>query len=195
MSSKKAKKSSRCGVLFLAKCIKRLSKESIDNVDIYIHDDDLLNWYVMIHGSKDSPFEGGSFLSRISFSEKYPQVAPNIYFYTPNGRFNYVGDPTATNGYDHDGRICLTNTAYHPEEWSQILKPWHIISQLITEFETTDRDKWVGIYHINYGSHSDKMINDIKKKYSKTSHEYNMKDRFISNILKTFTHVYEGKRV
>ena len=93
--------------------IKRLSreyaviqKEPIENILIKPCVDNILTWYFVIKGHKDTPYEGGFYAGKIVFPVEYPFKAPAIMMLTPNGRFN-VGTP-----------ICLSYTAYHQETWN-----------------------------------------------------------------------------
>ena len=68
--------------------------------------DDLFLWHFTIKGAKDTPFEGGIYHGKIVFPPQYPMKPPDIYFFTPNGRF------------ETHQKLCLTFTSYHPEQWN-----------------------------------------------------------------------------
>jgi ubiquitin-conjugating enzyme E2 J1 len=67
--------------------------------------DDLFLWHFTIRGPPDTPFEDGVYHGKIVFPPEYPLKPPDVYFLTPNGRF------------DCDVRICLNTTSFHPESW------------------------------------------------------------------------------
>ena len=69
-------------------------------------DNDLFNWHFTIRGPKDSDFEKGIYHGKIIFPVEYPFKPPDLYFLTPNGR------------YETNIKICLSVTKFHPEEWS-----------------------------------------------------------------------------
>ncbi len=102
--------------------IKRLSreyagiqKEPIENVLIKPHVDNMLTWYFVIKGHKDTPYDGGFYAGKIIFPAEYPFKAPDIIMLTPTGRFE-VGK-----------KICLSYTAYHQELWNPM---WTISTML-----------------------------------------------------------------
>ena len=68
--------------------------------------DDMLTWHFTIKGPKDTPFEGGIYHGKIMFPQSYPFKPPDIYFLTPNGRF------------ETNKKICLSITSFHPDSWN-----------------------------------------------------------------------------
>ena len=93
-------------------CIKRLQTELKNfkcnpstNVDACPSEDDILKWYFIIDGPRDSPYEGGEYQGYITFPKDYPFKAPHIAMSTPNGRF------------ETNANICMSMTAWHPESW------------------------------------------------------------------------------
>jgi len=75
-----------------------------------------LNGTSQLGVKKDSDFEGGIYHGRIILPSEYPFKPPNIAFLTPNGRFE-IGQ-----------KICLSISAYHPEEWQP---SWSIRTVLV----------------------------------------------------------------
>ena len=65
--------------------------------------------------SSSSDFAGGRYHGRMFLPTEYPFKAPDIMFYTPNGRFE-VGK-----------KICLSVTAFHQESWSP---SWNVRTML-----------------------------------------------------------------
>ena len=99
----------------LAKDVKQIMKEPLDENGIYyFHDDtDMLKGRAMIVGQKDTPYYGGYYFFSITFPSDYPFRPPNVSFLT-NGdgiRFNpnlYI-----------NGKVCVSilNT-WAGEQWS-----------------------------------------------------------------------------
>jgi ubiquitin-protein ligase len=99
----------------LAKDVKQIMKEPLDENGIYyFHDDtDMLKGLAMIVGQPDTPYYGGYYFFLINFSNDYPYSPPRVTFLT-NGdgvRFNpnlYI-----------NGKVCVSilNT-WAGEQWS-----------------------------------------------------------------------------
>lgn len=71
-----------------------------------VTDDDLFVWHFTIRGTPDSAFQGGIYHGKIVFPHNYPLTPPDIFFLTPNGRFEI------------NRALCLSFTSYHPESWN-----------------------------------------------------------------------------
>lgn len=54
---------------------------------VYVDEKDLLEWFILLQGAPDSPYEGGWYVMRIKFKHDYPFKAPAVSMITPNGRF------------------------------------------------------------------------------------------------------------
>ncbi|DAZ99561.1 TPA: hypothetical protein N0F65_001389 [Lagenidium giganteum] len=65
----------------------------------------MFDWHFTLRGPRDTEFEGGIYHGRILLPSDYPFKPPNIMLLTPNGRFEVRK------------KICLSISAYHPEEW------------------------------------------------------------------------------
>jgi ubiquitin-conjugating enzyme E2 J2 len=76
----------------------------------------ILDWYYVFEGPKDTPYAGGRYLGLLRFPPKYPFAPPMIKMLTPNGRFV------------PNTRLCLSISDYHPETWNPI---WNVGSILI----------------------------------------------------------------
>ena len=81
----------------LNKEIQDLSTNPIDNVEVNLQDDNVVKWDVKIGGPSESPYEGGTFLVELDFSDNYPFKAPKILFKT---KIYHPNVETAT------GKIC-----------------------------------------------------------------------------------------
>lgn len=80
-------------------------------------DDNLFIWHFIIKGQRDTAFEGGIYHGKIDFPRSYPFSPPDIYFFTPNGRFE-----THT-------KLCLNITSYHPDTWNP---SWDVRTALLS---------------------------------------------------------------
>ncbi len=142
------------------KCVRRLNnemrkieKEPIPNAFVRADNDNVLDWYFVIHGL-DGDYTGGMYLGKISFPPQYPFKAPTLKFMTPNGRF------------EPDKTICTTFTHYHPEEWSP---EWNTAGMLLgmISFMYEESDSGVG---------SIRMSTEQRQELAKNSMEYNRKN-------------------
>ena len=66
----------------------------------------ILDWYFLIDGPKDTAYDKGKYLGKILFPQDYPFTPPGISMSTPSGRF------------DPGTKICLSTAEYHPETWT-----------------------------------------------------------------------------
>lgn len=79
--------------------------------------DDLFLWHFTIKGQKGTPFEGGIYHGKIVFPAQYPFAPPDIYFFTPNGRF------------ETNTKICFSITSFHPDTWNPA---WDVRTALLS---------------------------------------------------------------
>ena len=116
----------------LAKDIKNILRDPIENI-FYKHDEEnILKGYALIIGPNDTPYERGFYFFEFTFPEEYPFLPPVVKYYTNDGhtRFNpnlYI-----------NGKVCLSilNT-WKGEGWSSCQ---NIRSVLIT-LQTTLNNK------------------------------------------------------
>jgi ubiquitin-conjugating enzyme E2 J2 len=106
-------------------CVKRLQKEYSDlqknplpDIEAAPDPGNLLAWYFVFEGPKDTPYEGGEYFGRIQFPTTYPFKPPSVYMLTPSGRFKT------------DTSICMSMTSFHPESWSPMWNAGKIIQGL-----------------------------------------------------------------
>ena len=78
-------------------------------------DDNLFVWSATICGPQDSPWEGGIFSLRLTFSDAYPATAPRVRF---------VSEMFHPNIYP-DGTLCMDTIQ---DQWS----PVHSVASLLT---------------------------------------------------------------
>ena len=75
----------------------------------------ILDWYFLIDGPKDTPYAHGKYLGKILFPKEYPFKPPGIIMSTPSGRF------------EPGKKICMSMSDYHPESWNPM---WSVSSIL-----------------------------------------------------------------
>src|SRR4029079_11993461 len=129
---------------------KSLKKDPIPNMEVKC-DGNILEWYFLLKGTKNSCYEGGFYIGKIALDKEYPQVGPDLYMLTPSGRFMI------------DQKICVTATKFHKDEWT----PLWTIRNLLVGFESIMMDDTEhGISHI---------YEPIEKRieYAKNSLEFN----------------------
>ncbi len=85
--------------------IKEMQDDPSDQYHAMPLDDNLFDWHFTLRGPEGTDFEGGVYHGRIVLPSEYPFKPPNIYFMNRNGRFEI------------NKKICLSFSAYHPEEW------------------------------------------------------------------------------
>lgn len=143
--------------------IKLLKKDPLEHLDAIMDTKDPLVWYFLVKGPDDSDFKGGFYLGKILLHPTYPDKPGDFMMLTPNGRFLI------------DRKICLSNTAYHSNEWTPA---WNLKLILLGFLSIMLDDKENGISHI----HDNKTI---RKKYAEESMEYNRVN--YPDLIKKFT--------
>ena len=78
--------------------------------------DDIFEWYFAIRGPRDSDFEGGIYLGRLTLPPDYPLAPPSFTMLTRSGRF------------ETGVRICLSISSFHADLWSP---SWSVRSALL----------------------------------------------------------------
>ena len=145
--------------------IKILKKEPLPNFDIYINNENILEWYFLLKGPEETIYEGGYYIGKIILTKEYPHKPPRFRMLTPSGRCLINDD------------ICLSNSNFHSSEWTSA---WNIRTMLIGFLSIMLDNKEHGIGHIHYKD-------EIKEKYKKESIEYNKKKyKDIFNKFKKF---------
>ena len=104
--------------------MKELATQPSDQYQAAPREDDLFDWHFTLRGPPGTDFEGGLYHGRILLPSDYPFKPPNIIFLTPNGRFEVRK------------KICLSISAYHPEEWQPAWGVRTILEALISFFTT-----------------------------------------------------------
>ncbi|CAD8191850.1 unnamed protein product [Paramecium octaurelia] len=86
----------------------------------------LYEWHFTIRGPEDSDYQEGIYHGKIELPVDYPIKPPNIYFLTPNGRFEVKT------------KICLSITKFHPENWNPSWTIRTMIEGIIQHFHVSD---------------------------------------------------------
>jgi ubiquitin-protein ligase len=138
-----------------------LKKESSDEIDAVPNDTNMLEWFFLVRGAKETPFHGGYYLGKLNFPADYPNKGPALTMLTPSGRFLI------------NQNVCLTNTHYHPESWNPL---WNIYVFLIGFISIMSDDKTNGVAHIipSYGTtKTAEQLKVERVESAKASAEYN----------------------
>jgi ubiquitin-conjugating enzyme E2 J1 len=93
------------GVRRIMEEVSEMKKDPSDQYFATPLEDNIFDWHFTLRGPKGTDFEGGFYHGRILLPSGYPFKPPNIYFLNENGRFEIKK------------KICLSFSAYHPEEW------------------------------------------------------------------------------
>ena len=83
--------------------IKRLQRELISlreysEFSCFPNDNNIFDWNVILFGPNETPYEGGIFKAKLSFTPQYPNKAP---------KFQFISKITHPNIYP-DGRVCIS---------------------------------------------------------------------------------------
>lgn len=153
--------------------MKLLRKDPVKDVDVYVDENNMLNWYFLIHGEKKSVYEGGEYIGEIMYPNNYPRSPPDFKMLTPSGRFA------------PGSKICLSNSTYHANEWSP---EWTISGTIRAFLSIFNSDDTTGISHITTFEKSEKVKKEViedRKKFAKSSISYNKKKNadLYANIL------------
>jgi ubiquitin-protein ligase len=97
-------------------------------VEIKEEENNILNVHFIIPGSIDTPYFGGLYHCMVRLNDDHPMAPPNVYMFTPNGRFKPSGYPIERD----DRGICFSTTAYHPESWTPALSLETVIKGMIS---------------------------------------------------------------
>ena len=111
--------------------VRELHTDPSDQYAAAPRETDIFEWDFAIRGPPGTPFEGGVYHGRIILPTEYPFKPPHIMLLTENGRWE-VGK-----------KICLSISAYHPEEWQPA---WGVrtILEAIIAFMPTDGNGAIG---------------------------------------------------
>ncbi|OWA52974.1 Ubiquitin-conjugating enzyme E2 J2 [Hypsibius exemplaris] len=125
----------------LQKDFKRLMMDPVPYVTAAPKPNNFLEWFFLVRGPEDTPYEGGFYMGRLIFPADYPFKPPSIMMVTPSGRFS------------PNTRLCLSNSDFHPESWNPAWNVGTILCGLVSfmtgnqstvgSIKTTDVEKKV----------------------------------------------------
>ncbi|GAB1220838.1 hypothetical protein ENUP19_0060G0014 [Entamoeba nuttalli] len=137
--------------------VKRLQREYAaflksppSDMTIYLIESSVHECHFSFKGQSETDFAEGIYHGKFVFPYDYPKNPPEVYFFTPNGRFAI------------NTKICLSITSFHPETWTPV---WSISSMLeaIRAFMLTPAAGAVGGLE---------TCSDIKKEFAIKSQYY-----------------------
>lgn len=65
----------------------RLKRDPVPYITAEPVPENILEWYFVINGPENSPYEGGYYFGSLCFAKEFPFKPPAIFMVTPNGRF------------------------------------------------------------------------------------------------------------
>ncbi|XQJ30408.1 ubiquitin-conjugating enzyme E2, putative [Leishmania guyanensis] len=142
-----------------AQCLKRLQIElrklnAEEELPFRVGADpqNMLRCYFVVDGPADTPYEGGRYVGLIEIPSDYPFKPPSVQMCTPSGRLKT------------GMQICLSNSSYHPENWSPMWGLRTILIALVSFFASEEPTT---------GSMS--ATAEERRKYAASSRKYNVK--------------------
>jgi ubiquitin-conjugating enzyme E2 J1 len=81
-------------------------------------ENDMHVWHFTLRGYPESVFSRGLYHGVIKLPKEYPLKAPDIQFFTPNGRFKV------------NTNICLSASGFHPESWTPLWKVRNLVEAI-----------------------------------------------------------------
>lgn len=147
--------------------MKMLKTKPLPDLDAIYDESNILVWYFLLKGPKNTVYDGGYYLGRITYHENHPFHPPGVIMLTPSGRFLI------------NEKLCLTNTDYHPEEWTPTWNIQSFLSGFMSIFmDSTEH----GVGHI--------FREDPERiQLAKESVSYNKKHHL--DIIKRFTRFFD----
>ncbi|CAJ1042170.1 putative Ubiquitin-conjugating enzyme, partial [Leishmania shawi] len=116
-----------------AQCLKRLQIElrklnAEEELPFRVGADpqNMLRCYFVVDGPADTPYEGGRYVGLIEIPSDYPFKPPSVQMCTPSGRLKT------------GMQICLSNSSYHPENWSPMWGLRTILIALVSFFASEE---------------------------------------------------------
>lgn len=124
-------------------CLKRLRTEIRKNglteeeptevstgIWMYVNPERFIEWYVMIEGVEDTPYEGGFYFFTIVIPNDYPAVPPKVTFETRDGRLHFHPQMYRC------GKVCLSilGTWQGDEQWTSAMNIHNVCLSLQTLF-------------------------------------------------------------
>lgn len=158
----------------LKKELDKITKEKNELFEAKPLPNNLLEWHYVIKGPKNTPYENGYYHGVLKFPSDYPYKPPSIQLLTPNGRFS-------TNT-----RLCLSNSDYHPENWS----PFWSVSNILLGFvsfmcENSDHNNGIGAIHTN---------DETKKRHAYESLQYNLNNALFKQLFPHYEAIHQQQK-
>ena len=138
------------GIKRIQKEYRDLLKEPVNNFIAKPFDDNIYDWRFIFKGEKDTVYEGGIYMGKLTLPKEYPWKPPRIQMITPNGRFS------------HTKPLCLSFSHYHPESWNPALNIRTMLVSMISFFYDS--------IHTTGGLKTD---DETKRNLASSSIEYN----------------------
>ncbi len=141
-----------------------IAKDPHEFIDLVYDKYDISTSYFMIKGPKNSEYDGGYYIGRITYNDDYPMSAPNFVMFTPSGRFKV------------ETKICSLRPGYSCDSWSPMWSIHAVLTFLLSIMINDSIDD-----NISCILCTKEERNDLAKK----SIEYNKKN--YPTIFKLFT--------
>jgi len=159
----------RAVVIRVAKEMSELLKEPHPNAEIFMDQDDVQRWTLLLKGTIGTPYEGGVWALQINFPNDYPFHPPKVVFLTPIYHCNI----------SKEGRICLDILR---DSWSPMITISTLIQGLVELLRTPNpedaMEAWIASlartdpaqYMLNAKDHTKQNasvpIDELKKIYN-----------------------------
>jgi len=137
-------------------------KVNNNNLIPYVDESNIKIWYFLIKDLKDTPFEGGEYIFKLTVPDEFPQKPPSFEFCTPNGV------------YDIGGKICISVGEFHTNDrpgstgsygWRPSLGMYGFANEVLN-----------GLINFQYLDHGIRILStdiETKKKLANNSIKYN----------------------
>ncbi|KAG5468582.1 hypothetical protein CUR178_01416 [Leishmania enriettii] len=112
----------------------------------------MLRCYFVVDGPAGTPYEGGRYVGLLEIPSDYPFKPPSVQMCTPSGRLKT------------GMQICLSNSSYHPENWSPMWGLRTILLALVSFFVSEEPT-----------TGSMRATTEERREYAANSRKYNVK--------------------
>lgn len=126
------------------------------DIRIKAEDNNVFNVHFVLSGPEGTAYEGGLYHGMIKLDDNHPHRPPKIYMITPNGRFDASTYPLATHNYG----ICMTLSAFFPDEWSPVFNLEMVIVNLFTLMGLPCTGNYSGIGGIQTSQEETKIMTE-----------------------------------
>lgn len=102
-----------------------IKKDPIENAYLSFDEDNIYEIFILIIGCDNCPYEGGFYMFKINFSDRYPAEPPKVKFLTTIDRIR-----VNPNLYDN-GKVCLSILGtWSGPEWTSVMSLRSLILSL-----------------------------------------------------------------